>query len=480
MNFKPKEPPKIAIKFANIMFVLGISLSIFIVIYAIYKINNPTTPPVSPVFYIYCILSGVLFAALFVLGLNKLSNNLKVSLSVNFLIIVITVYGFEIYLELQRKKLLQNNEIIAEQMGIPFDKRTKMEVINDLKDTGVEAFPNVHPSHLLTDIITKNGLSTKNGIIFPLGGISNKLMVQSNENGYWMMYTGDKYGFHNSNDVYKNKIIDILISGDSFGEGWSVKSEENIGGVLQERGFNVVNIAKSGNGPLLELGSLKEYAEALKPKIVLWVYFVNDLNDLEVEMQSSILKKYLNEDDFSQNLIFRQEEIDNVLKNYIQTELEKIRSKQIESEKNTERAINWKKSTLITIAKLFNIRSMINLNPKLKLTPTRPIFRNILQKSQQMVSSWNGKMYFVYMPTYGTYKRGNKHEFRDFVIQIVNELDIPIIDIHEEVFDPHPDPLSLFPFRMNNHYNDEGYRLVAEAIAKRLKEDGYIPMKSKK
>ena len=305
--------------------------------------------------------------------------------------------------------------------------------------------------------------------------------MQSNENGYWMMYEGDKYGFHNANDVYKDNIVDISIIGDSFGEGWSVKSEENISGVLQEIGFNVVNLAKSGNGPLLELAALKEYAETMKPKIVLWVYSVNDLIDLEVEMESSILKKYLNEYDYSQNLIFRQEEIDEVLKNHIQTKLEKIRLKQSESDKNMERErINWKKSRIITIAKLYNIRTMIRLNPQLKLTPTRPIFRNILQKSKQMVSDWNGKMYFVYLPTYGTYKTGNKHEFHDFVIQTATELDIPIIDIHEEVFDPHPDPLSLFPFRMNNHYNAEGYRLVAEAIGKRIEADGFIPIKSKK
>ena len=35
-------------------------------------------------------------------------------------------------------------------------------------------------------------------------------------------------------------------------------------------------------------------------------------------LDSSILIKYLNEDDFSQNLISRQDEIDDVLKNYFQ------------------------------------------------------------------------------------------------------------------------------------------------------------------
>ena len=57
-------------------------------------------------------------------------------------------------------------------------------------------------------------------------------------------------------------------------------------------------------------------------------------------------------------------------------------------------------------------------------------------------------------------------------MQTATELDIPIIDIHSKVFAPHPDPLSLFPFRAYGHYNAEGYRLIAEAIGKRLEKDG--------
>ena len=89
-------------------------------------------------------------------------------------------------------------------------------------------------------------------------------------------------------------------------------------------------------------------------------------------------------------------------------------------------------------------------------------------------------MYFVYLPEFWRYSTGEEHINREFVLRTANELEIPIIDIHREVFDSHPDPLSLFPFRVSIHYNAEGYRFVAEAIGKRLKADGYVPIKSKK
>ena len=127
---------------------------------------------------------------------------------------------------------------------------------------------------------------------------------------------------------------------------------------------------------------------------------------------------------------------------------------------------------------------MISLIPTPTPTPT-PIFKDILQKSKQMVSEWGGKMYFVFLPSYVRYSTGDEHQYRNFVMQNRNfvmqtatELNIPIIDIHKEVFDPHPDPLSLFPLRMDGHYTAAGYKLVAEAIGKRLEKDGIIPLDS--
>ena len=95
-----------------------------------------------------------------------------------------------------------------------------------------------------------------------------------------------------------------------------------------------------------------------------------------------------------------------------------------------------------------------------------------------MVSTWDGKLYFVYLPSYYRYAKDQKYFFRKTVLRIATELGIPIIDMHKEVFNLHPDPLSLFPFRSNGHYNAEGNRLVAEAISKILKKDGFIPSKS--
>lgn len=466
MKSIPKEPPRIAIKFANMVFVLGILYSILLVVYVTYKIYNlPET--VSPTFYIISMLFGVVFATLFGLGIKRLTNNLKVNLSLLFFTIGITVYGFETYLEFKPLK----REIIAKQMGVPYDTRTSMKVLEDLKDSGFNAFPNIFPSLF----IKSNGLTSKKGRIYPLGTISNSTTILGNESGYYPIVKTDEHGFNNSKGLYIENNVDIILTGDSYTEGYSVHSNENISAVLRQSDFAAINIGKGSNGPLLELAALKEYAEPLKPKIVLWLYYVNDLSNLtNREMQSSILRKYLNEDDYSQNLISRQEEIDDVLINYLQVDWEKEKKKFINRERPQ---IEMVKMRIMSILKLNKLRIMINLMP---LSNPAPIFRDILSKSNQMVLGWGGKMYFVYLPSFERYTRGNEHKYHDFVMKTVKELEIPIIEIHKEVFDPHPDPLSLFPFRIYSHYNAEGYKLVAEAIGKRLEEDGYVPIKSKK
>ena len=62
----------------------------------------------------------------------------------------------------------------------------------------------------------------------------------------------------------------------------------------------------------------------------------------------------------------------------------------------------------------------------------------------------------------------------DYLIvkSIVNKLGIKFIDIHKDVFEKETNPLKLFPFELDGHYNVEGYRKVAEAIGKRLEADG--------
>ena len=96
-------------------------------------------------------------------------------------------------------------------------------------------------------------------------------------------------------------------------------------------------------------------------------------------------------------------------------------------------------------------------------------------RAKDLVSTWEGRLYFVYLPTYDRYSKNIIYNRYEEIIETVNEMNIPFIDMHKEVFEPHKNLLSLFP-NFGGHYNTEGHRLVAESIRKRLKDDQILPL----
>ena len=95
------------------------------------------------------------------------------------------------------------------------------------------------------------------------------------------------------------------------------------------------------------------------------------------------------------------------------------------------------------------------------------IFKKILHKTKTLSDNNNTKLYFIYLPEYPRYYDKNyKLEKYNLVKNIVNEMNIPFIDIHENIFMKEDMPLNLFPFGMNGHYTVEGYKKISKNIYK--------------
>ena len=50
------------------------------------------------------------------------------------------------------------------------------------------------------------------------------------------------------------------------------------------------------------------------------------------------------------------------------------------------------------------------------------------------------------------------------VLSVINDLEIPLIDLKAELFKEDSDPLSLLPFRTFGHFNEKGNRLISNII----------------
>ena len=97
--------------------------------------------------------------------------------------------------------------------------------------------------------------------------------------------------------------------------GACVNRPNDISSVLRSlSNKSVLNLGYSGNGPLLEFATLKEY---LTPKVkkVLWLYFEgNDLLDLKDEIKDKKLYKYVEDVKFIKKIKEKQKEV-NLLAN---------------------------------------------------------------------------------------------------------------------------------------------------------------------
>ncbi len=160
---------------------------------------------------------------------------------------------------------------VAKEIGVRFDARTKLAVIADLRSKGIEAYPYFAPIHLLTTKKNNPKIAARAEFL-PLAGISNKVSVVCNETGEYMVYKNDEHGFHNPTGLWNSGRVGIAAVGDSFVQGFCVPSEKNFVALIRNRYPSTLNLGIAGQGPLMMLATIKEYARSVKPGTVLWFY----------------------------------------------------------------------------------------------------------------------------------------------------------------------------------------------------------------
>lgn len=359
--------------------------------------------------------------------------------------------------------LLNANLVQAEPQD--WDRRTRLAVYQDMKRNGIDATPSVAPSNFIGSL----GLHEKGSeSLFPLGSsVSKKTVVTCNETGEYAFFQSDRYGFNNPDTVWEIPEPEWLLTGDSFAQGTCVQAGEDIRAQLGAlTGETVITLGSGGNGPLIELASLIEYAEAQEPQTVLWLYYGNDLNNLVQETSVPLLMRYL-DPGASQGLVYKQREIDERLGEYI-SELEERAESQTPVNRKSLWSTLWSKMGWLRFG---NTRALTGVDYYVY-----PLLGDILKEARNRVTGWGGQIYFVHLPEYHSYVNTSRvynpyRKQEKLIYALVESLGIPIIAMHHEVFEDHPDPLAFFPLRRPGHYSSEGYREIARAIARRIRSD---------
>jgi hypothetical protein len=366
---------------------------------------------------------------------------------------------------------------VAEKSGAAWDKRDRVEVIRDLRSQGRDAHPAMAPSVFTdTDGIVVNGEK-----FFPFGGISKTTNVFCNEMGEYSIYESDEHGFNNPYGSWSGKVDAVLI-GDSFIHGACLKPGDDIASQLRKTGLRTLNLGIGGTGPLFYSAVLKEYAESVKPRVVVWTFYAVDIRDPVYEKNSPLLMRYLDDRSFSQGLINDQPRVDRLLRSYYETEYQK-RLDSLTAARLERRAIITRRLLSNGLA-LTKLRERLrNLGGRDVVTEGREeekllLFEQTLRLAKERTESWGGRLVFMYLPdwytwgaAYDTYgiKIDENFLLRQDVLKIARQI-VPVVDIQADVFEKHSDPLSLFNWRTYGHYTLEGYRLVSQRLGTFLRE----------
>ncbi len=388
----------------------------------------------------------------------------KYNLIILLFSILLSLYLCEGYLSYIKYKnsLDYRVKVYKEDTGKRYDTRSLLDVYNDEKkneDVAIRYLPQI--------LLKKKNNEIKNLELFPLSGISNIKTIFCNEEGFFSSYISDRYGFNNPDEVWNKGEIDTIIIGDSFVHGMCVNRPNDIPSVI--RNFtkkNVINLGYRGNGPLIEYATLREYL--FKPiKNLIWVYYENDLMDLHNELKNETLRNYIKNNDFSQNLLTKQNKI-NLLNKKLINDLIKVETNTIiQNKKNMKTKNKILKFIRFDGLKNFLI-SQFKTNKKNEINLPYVEFKGILKNVKKITIEKNINLHFVYLPSINNYLSKKNNFQHEEITKIILELNINLIDLHKDFFQKNDNPTKYYTFNIGTHLNTMGYREVSKFIAKKI------------
>ena len=344
----------------------------------------------------------------------------------------------------------------AKARGEQYDPRSDAAVISDERAKGKRVFPTVSPGFYLTRDGSK--ISSNNVSVLPLGIVRNASSYYCNESGTPANFETDRHGFRNPDDVWNDQRTMILITGDSFGLGSCLPEQASIAGQVRSRHPATINAGQGANGPLAELATIREYAVPRKVPNVFWLFFENDLDDMERERDNPILRHYLDRG-FTQQLIGRADELGPLVEAVAEQLFQSLSAAQQAPTKPHENPL------LVPMVRgqLTALVKGIYSPPPAKAVDL-DFFINVITTARADIADYGGRLALVYLPDcdHSTYQRDR---WRDNLLRKLSDIGIPVID-----GDPAISNLgaSAFFFCPTSHYTPAGAKAIADLIERDL------------
>lgn len=310
---------------------------------------------------------------------------------------------------------------------------TKLEKIAGLREAGVSAFP-----AYLFDAQLHRDLS-----IYHLANPANASVVFCREEMGWIVFETDEIGFRNPPGQV-GQDVDYVFVGDSYTEGACVPDSATVAGVFREKGHSVMNLGRYGSGPLFQLAILREYAEAVQSRNLVWFVFTgNDLANLREEKASTLIR-YLQDDSFSQDLLGRRDEVSEALSEFLMGEIE------LEERRNREE--------LPTLYRHGYGETLDALDADAK---ELHVLDEVAQKILELATRRGMRLQIVTINHPTAYDRALQDRTRDRLQQFGERTNTPVLDISRTEIGEQGEGTFV---RLGTHMTPAGYRWLAGRV----------------
>ena len=312
-------------------------------------------------------------------------------------------------------------------------------------------------------------LTVSNDELMSLSGKSKTLTIQCNEDDYFAKYTSDRYGFRNPDEIWDRQ-VDIVVLGDSHVHGDCVNEGKDVVSHIRKiSGLTSINLGWRGTGPLRQLANYREYM-LKKPKYLFWFYYETDIFNLEDEVNNSILMNYYLDDNFSQNLVNRRQEIDSILndqknkfvnQNFNKAEINKL--------KNLISFLKLYKTRYFVMSKFSSFETKDDLNETYKnKNQFLDYYFETVKKIKIITDKTDTKLVIVFIPAF-KYDYSNRGKYLKYIkLKIFEEMKIKgidIIDVENSIQKKYFFPNTLYPkLSRELHFNSKGYEFVANEV----------------
>lgn len=354
----------------------------------------------------------------------------------------------------------------GQRLGYRFDDRSRAQLMAEAQSRGGRLMPSVPPQQLLgyaPDGHMRSALRVDGQEVLTLSGVSTIPTMLCNEVGHHVVYESDEHGFRNPAGSW-GKPAEVLMVGDSFVHGVCVEDSQTLPGLLRAEGIRTLSAAYSGNGPLLELATVREYAAPMKPQVVVWaLYEGNDLDDnLPREAMSPLLRRYLNEPGFRQGLFSRREQLDRVLSQYAVRRLAEVTLQ--DAQRQIPRYLG-----LLDLSPTRDFLRQFTDPPRADL----PLFERVLAAAHRDIGSWHGELVLLYLPNPARFGQGSGLLYRQAIQRqdgyhedvrwIARRLGIPFLDALPVLAEA-ARQRTFIPYPFFGHYPVEGYKAAAQPL----------------